>query len=252
MELLRRRIKFQLVVGDGSAADPGVAAVGVLLRRCSWRSVGLLFWFAARLLVLLLFGFGRSKVAPLNWVRLLFLPLLVEAEWILLCFLVGLLPGFLVLSPDLLRSCFGSSTAMGEWVAGSRSLTADVQVSRIFCGLPMCGVGFLVRMEVEVGGLMFWCTIKKFGEPYWRLGSYVFSFALAEGGLDSPLMGLFSELVTSSATADSVRSIHLVGAAGSFLFQDLDGDGRRTPEGRWFAATSWRSLSTSWLSSSPG
>ena len=170
----------------------------------------------------------------------------------MLCFLVGLLPGFLVLSPDLLRSCFGSSTAMGEWVAGSRSLTADVHVSRISCGLPMRGVGFLVRMEVEDGGSMFWRTIKKFGEPYWRPGSYVFSFALAEGGLDSPLMGLFSELVTSSATADSVRSIHLVGAAGSFLFQDLDGNGRRTPEGRWFAATSWRSLSTSWLSSSPG
>ena len=199
-----QRIKFQLVVGDGGAADPGVAAIGVLLRWCSWRSVGLLFWFAAGLLVLPLVGFGRSNVAPMNWVRLLFLPLFVEAEWILLCFLVGLLPSFLVLSPDLLRSCFGSSTAMGEWVAGARSLTADVLISRISCGFPMRGVGFLVQKEEEDGGSTVWSMMKMIGEQYWLLGSCVFPFVLADGGLDSPLLGLSSELVTSSAAADSV------------------------------------------------
>ena len=81
--------------------------------------------------------------------------------------------------------------------------------------------------------------MKKSGEKCWRLGSCVSSFDLVEGGLDSPLTGLLSGSLISSADVDS-------------LFQDLDSDGRWTPEGRWFAATSWRSLSTSWLSSSPG
>jgi hypothetical protein len=165
--------------------------------------------------------------------------------------MVGLFLGYLVVSPDLLESCFGSSMATGEWVAGVRSLTADVLVSRISCGLPMRGVGFLVRKEEEDGGSMICRMMTKFGEQHWQLGAALFSFAQAEGGLGSPLMGLFSGLVTSSAAAGSVRSIDFVGAAGSVLFQVLNGDGRCTPEGRWVAATSWRSLSTSWLSSCP-
>jgi len=39
-----------------------------------------------------------------------------------------------------------------EWVAGARSLTADVLLSRISCGFPMRGVGFLVQKEEEDGG----------------------------------------------------------------------------------------------------
>jgi len=165
--------------------------------------------------------------------------------------MVGLFLGYLVVSPDLLESCFGSSMATDEWVAGVRSLTADVLVSRISCGLPMRGVGFLVRKEEEDGGSMIWRMMTKIGEQHWQLGASLFSFAQAEGGPDSPLMGIFSGLVTSSAAAGSARSIDFVGAAGSVLFQVLDGDGRCTPEGRWLAATSWRSLSTSWLSSCP-
>ena len=138
--------------------------------------------------------------------------------------MVGLFLGYLVVSPDLLESCFGSTMATGEWVAGVRSLMADVLVSRISCGLPMRGVGFLVQKEEEDGGSMIWRMMTKIGEQHWQLGASLFSFAQAEGGPDSPLMG---------------------------IFQVLDGDGRCTPEGRWLAATSWRSLSTSWLSSCP-
>ena len=139
--------------------------------------------------------------------------------------MVGLFLGYLVVSLDLLESCFGSSMATGEWVAGVRSLTADVLVSRISCGLPMRGVGFLVRKEEEDGGSMIWCMMTKFGEQHRQLGASLFSFAHAEGGLDSLLMGLLSGLVTSSAAAGSVRSIDFVGVAGSVLFQVLDGDG---------------------------
>ena len=155
-----------------------------------------------------------------------------------------------MVSPVLLELCFGSSMVTGEWVAGARSLTADVLVSQISCGFPMRGVGFLVQKEEEDGGSTVWSMMKMIGEQYWLLGSCVFPFVLAEGGLDSPLLGLSSELVTSSAAADSVRSSDFVGASGSFLFQDFDGDGRCALGGRWFAAKSWRSLSISWTSSS--
>ena len=111
-----------------------------------------------------------------------------------------------MVSPVLLELCFGSSMVMGEWVAGARSLTADVLVSQISCGFPMRGVGFLVQKEEEDGGSTVWSMMKMIGEQYWLLGSFVFPFVLAEGGLDSPLLGLSSELVTSSAAADSVRS----------------------------------------------
>lgn len=103
--------------------------------------------------------------------------------------------------------------AMDERMAGSRNLTADVHVSRISCGLPMRRVSFLVRMMEEVGGSMVWCTMKKCDEKCWRLGSCVSSFALVEGGLDSPLTGLLSGSLISSADVDS-------------LFQDLDSNGR--------------------------
>ena len=79
----------------------------------------------------------------------------------------------------------------GMWVAGLRSLTADVLVSQISCGFPMCGVGFLVRKEVDAGGLMIWRTLSRFGEKYWKMGRDVFSFVLAEDGLDSSYLGLF-------------------------------------------------------------
>ncbi|KAG2599307.1 hypothetical protein PVAP13_5KG381700 [Panicum virgatum] len=123
----------------------------------------------------------------------------------------------------------------------------DVEIS---CGFPMRGVGFLVQKEEEDGGSTVWSMMKMIGEQYWLLGSFVFPYVLAEGGLDSPLLGLSSELVTSSAAADSVRSSDFVGASGSFLFQDFDGDGRCALGGRRFAAKSWRSLSISWTSSS--
>ena len=58
-----------------------------------------------------------------------------------------------MVSPVLLELCFGSSMVTGEWVAGARSLTADVLVSRISCGFPMRGVGFLVQKEEEDGGV---------------------------------------------------------------------------------------------------
>jgi len=45
-------------------------------------SVDLFFWFADGLLVKASFGFGRSKVASMNRVRLLFLLLFEVAEWI--------------------------------------------------------------------------------------------------------------------------------------------------------------------------
>jgi len=163
--------------------------------------------------------------------------------------LLGFLPWLLVVWPDLWVPCSGSSMATGVWVAGLRSLTADVLVSRISCGFPMCGVGFLVRKEVDAGGLMIWCTLSRFGEKYWKMGRDVFSFVLAEDGLDSPYLGLFSGLMTTSPAADLLRSTDFFSAADYSLFQDLDGDGRCTPEERWIAAASWRSLSISWLSS---
>ena len=148
--------------------------------------------------------------------------------------MVGLFLGYLVVSPDLLESCFGSSMATGEWVAGVRSLTADVLVSRISCGLPMRGVGFLVRKEEEDGGSMIWRMMTKFGEQHWQLGASLFSFAQAEGGPDSPLMGIFSGLVTSSAAADSVRSIDFVGALpvlSSSKFSTATADARQREDG---------------------
>ena len=148
--------------------------------------------------------------------------------------MVGLFLGYLVVSPDLLESCFRSSMATGEWVAGVRSLTANVLVSRISCGLPMRGVGFLVRKEEEDGGSMIWRMMTKFGEQHWQLGASLFSFAQAEGGLDSPLMGLFSGLVTSSAAADSVRSIDFVGALpvlSSSKFSTATADARQREDG---------------------
>ena len=71
---------------------------------------------------------------------------------LLVCSVVGLLPEYLVVSPVLLELCFGSSMVTSEWVAGARSLTADVLLSRISCGFPMRGVGFLVQKEEEDGG----------------------------------------------------------------------------------------------------
>ena len=59
--------------------------------------------------------------------------------------MVGLFLGYLVVSPDLLESCFGSSMATDEWVAGVRSLTTEVLVSRISCGLPMHGASWFGR-----------------------------------------------------------------------------------------------------------
>lgn len=54
--------------------------------------------------------------------------------------------------------------ASGGRVAGFRSLAADVLVPRISCGVPMLGVRFLVRREVEDGGSMLRRTMTKFGD----------------------------------------------------------------------------------------
>ena len=139
--------------------------------------------------------------------------------------LLGFLPWLLVVWPDLWVPCSGSSMETGVWVAGLRSLTADVLVSRISCGFPMCGVVFLVRKEVDVGGLMIWRTLSRFGEKYWKMGRDVFSFVLAEVGLDSPYLGLFFGLMTTSPAADLLRSTDFFSDADYSLFQDLDGDG---------------------------
>ena len=93
---------------------------------------------------------------------------------LLVCSVVGLLPEYLVVSPVLLELYFGSSMVTSEWVAGARSLTADVLVSQISCGFPMRGVGFLVQKEEEDGGSTVWSMMKMIGEQYWLLGSCVF------------------------------------------------------------------------------
>ncbi|KAG2537320.1 hypothetical protein PVAP13_9NG263873 [Panicum virgatum] len=109
------------------------------------------------------------------------------------------------------------------------------------------GSGFTVRLRGAARAVPL-ATADLTGDR-WNMGRDVFSFAQVEDGLDSPYLGLFSGLMTTSPAADLLRSADSFGAADYSLFQDLDGDGRCTPEGRWIAATSWRSLSISWLSS---